>query len=46
MQIAMQDWSIDLPRKNDFPFAMIGRCEINDGSAFIDLDLENALTEA
>jgi len=46
MQIAMQDWRVDLLRKNDFPFVMIGRCEMNNGLTFIDLDFENALIEA
>ncbi len=46
MQIAVQDWRVDLLRENDFPFVMIGHCGNNDGLSFIDLDFENALIEA
>jgi DNA-binding LacI/PurR family transcriptional regulator len=46
MQIAMQDWRVELLRENDYPFVMIGRCENNDGLSFIDLDFENAVMEA
>jgi DNA-binding LacI/PurR family transcriptional regulator len=46
MQIAIQDWRVDLLRKNNYPFVMIGRCGMNDGLTFIDLDFENALIEA
>jgi len=46
MQIAVQDWRVDLLRKNDYPFVMIGRCGNNSGLTFIDLDFENALIEA
>jgi DNA-binding LacI/PurR family transcriptional regulator len=46
MQIAMQDWRVELLRKNDHPFVMIGRCENNDGLSFIDLDFEHAVVEA
>ena len=46
MQIAVQDWRVDLLRENNYPFVMIGRCGNNDGLTFIDLDFENALIEA
>jgi DNA-binding LacI/PurR family transcriptional regulator len=46
MQIAMQDWRVEILRENDYPFMMIGRCENNDGLSFIDLDFENAVVEA
>jgi DNA-binding LacI/PurR family transcriptional regulator len=46
MQIAMQDWRVELLRENGYPFVMIGRCENNDGLSFIDLDFENAVVEA
>jgi DNA-binding LacI/PurR family transcriptional regulator len=46
MQIAMQDWRVDLLRENDYPFVMIGRCGNNSGLTFIDLDFENAVMEA
>ena len=31
MQIRLQDWRVDLLRKNDYPFVVIGRCEDNTG---------------
>jgi DNA-binding LacI/PurR family transcriptional regulator len=46
MQIAVQDWRVDLLRENEYPFVMIGRCENNEGLSFIDLDFENAVVEA
>jgi DNA-binding LacI/PurR family transcriptional regulator len=46
MQIAMQDWRVELLRENDYPFVMIGRRENNDGLNFVDLDFENAVMEA
>ena len=46
MQIAVQDWRVELLRQYDYPFVMIGRCENNDGLSFIDLDFENAVMEA
>jgi DNA-binding LacI/PurR family transcriptional regulator len=46
MQIAVQDWRVDLLRENKFPFVMIGRCGNNDGLSFIDLDFEHAVMEA
>ena len=46
MQIAVQDWRVDLLRENNYPFVMIGRCGNNAGLTFIDLDFENALIEA
>ena len=46
MQIAMQDWRVELLRQNEYPFVMIGRCENNDGLSFVDFDFENAVIEA
>ena len=46
MQIAVQDWRVDLLRESNYPFVMIGRCGNTDGLTFIDLDFENALIEA
>ncbi len=46
MQIALQDWRIDLLQENEFPFVMIGRCADNLGLSFIDLDFENAVLKA
>lgn len=46
MKIALQDWRVELLRKQEYPFVMIGRTENNRGLAFIDLDFENAILEA
>lgn len=46
MQIALQDWRVELLRKQNYPFVMIGRTENNQGLGFIDLDFENAILEA
>ncbi len=46
MQIAVQDWRVELLRENNYPFVMIGRCGHNEGLSFIDLDFEKAVTEA
>ena len=46
MQIAMQDWRVNLLRENNYPFVMIGHCGDNEGLSYIDLDFENAVIEA
>lgn len=46
MQVAVQDWRVELLRANEYPFVMIGRCANADGLSFIDLDFENAVVEA
>lgn len=46
MQIALEDWRVDLLRENDYPFVMIGRAANNDGLTYIDLDFESAILEA
>ncbi len=46
MQIAVQDWRVELLRENAYPFVMIGRCANNEGLSFIDLNFENAVMEA
>ncbi len=40
MEILMQDWRVDLLRKNDFPFVMLGRSEDYSEFSYIDLDVE------
>ena len=46
MQIALDDWRVDMLRENNYPFVMIGRTANNDGLTYIDLDFENAVLEA
>jgi len=46
MQVAMNDWRVDVLKEIHFPFMMIGRCENNQGLSFIDFDFENAVLDA
>jgi DNA-binding LacI/PurR family transcriptional regulator len=46
MQIALEDWRVELLRENSYPFVMIGRAANNDGLAYIDLDFEAAIVQA
>jgi LacI family transcriptional regulator len=46
MEICMNDWRVDLLRKNDLPFVMIGRTEDNSHLNYIDLDIEQAVIAA
>src|SRR5579864_3371681 len=46
MQVALDDWRVNLLRDNDYPFVMIGRTANNDGLSYIDLDFEGAILEA
>jgi len=46
MEIRLNDWRVELLRKNQLPFVMIGRCQENDGVSFIDLDFETAVSLA
>lgn len=43
MEVHMEDWRVELLRRNDYPFVMIGRCADNAGLSFIDLDFEAAI---
>jgi DNA-binding LacI/PurR family transcriptional regulator len=46
MQVSMDDWRVELLRKLNFPFVMIGRCQNNDGLDFVDFDFQNAVLES
>ena len=46
MQIALDDWRVELLRENRYPFVMIGRAANNEGLTFIDLDFEAAIVQA
>jgi DNA-binding LacI/PurR family transcriptional regulator len=46
MQVALEDWRVHVLRENDYPFVMIGRTAENDGLAYIDLDMEQAILDA
>lgn len=43
LQVCMDDWRVNLLRKEDYPFVMIGRCADLEDLTFIDLDFEQAL---
>lgn len=46
METAFDDWRVNLLRRHDLPFVMIGRCANNDGISYIDIDLEAAVVKA
>jgi DNA-binding LacI/PurR family transcriptional regulator len=46
MEVYMDDWRVDLLKKYDYPFVMIGRCADNTGLSFIDMDFESAIVAA
>jgi DNA-binding LacI/PurR family transcriptional regulator len=46
MEVHLQDWRVELLKKQQYPFVMIGRCEDNTGLSFIDLDFEGAVVLA
>jgi DNA-binding LacI/PurR family transcriptional regulator len=43
LQVCMDDWRVNLLRRNDHPFVMIGRCADLEDLSFIDLDFEQAM---
>jgi DNA-binding LacI/PurR family transcriptional regulator len=43
MEILLQDWRVELLRKNNFPFVILGRCENNSGFSYVDLDVETGV---
>jgi DNA-binding LacI/PurR family transcriptional regulator len=46
MEVHMDDWRVELLRKYDYPFVMIGRCADNTELSFIDFDFEAAIVVA
>lgn len=46
MEVYMDDWRVDLLKKFDYPFVMIGRCADNTGLSFVDMDFESAIVAA
>ena len=46
MQVAMNDWRVEVLREHDYPFVMIGRTDNNSGLSYIDLDFETAVVDA
>jgi DNA-binding LacI/PurR family transcriptional regulator len=43
MEIKLHDARVSMLKKWNYPFVMIGRCEDNDGIAFVDLDFDHVL---
>jgi DNA-binding LacI/PurR family transcriptional regulator len=46
MEILIQDWRVELLRRNQFPFVMLGRCENNSRLSYVDLDVETGVGKA
>jgi DNA-binding LacI/PurR family transcriptional regulator len=46
MEVHLNDERINLLRKIDFPFSMIGRCADTDGIGYVDIDFERTMQEA
>ena len=46
MEVYMDDWRVDLLKKYDLPFVMIGRCADNTSLSFIDMEFESAIVTA
>ena len=43
MKVQLQDWRVDLLRREELPFVMIGHTEDSAGASFIDYDFEAAM---
>jgi DNA-binding LacI/PurR family transcriptional regulator len=46
MEIHLQDWRVDMLRKHNLPFTMVGHCANNSRLSYIDLDFENCVLAA
>jgi DNA-binding LacI/PurR family transcriptional regulator len=46
MEVNLHDSRIDLLKKHNYPFSLIGHCQENDGISFVDLDFEDAIAKA
>ncbi len=46
MHIHLHDWRVDLLRRNNYPFVMIGHTNDNTGLTFVDLDFEASVLAA
>ena len=43
MEVNLHDSRVDLLKKHNYPFSLIGHCQENDGISFVDLDFEHAI---
>jgi DNA-binding LacI/PurR family transcriptional regulator len=46
MEVNLHDSRVDLLKKHNYPFSLIGHCQENDGISFVDLDFEHAIAIA
>ena len=45
MQVHLQDSRVELLRREGLPFVLIGRCADNSGLAYVDVDIDTAITD-
>lgn len=45
MEVFMKDERVELLKKMDLPFVLVGRCQDNDGLVLVDLDIEKSMQE-
>jgi DNA-binding LacI/PurR family transcriptional regulator len=43
MEVNVQDSRVELLKKHNYPFSLIGHCQENDAISFVDLDFEHAI---
>jgi DNA-binding LacI/PurR family transcriptional regulator len=43
MEVKLKDSRVEVMRKRNYPFSLIGRCENNDGISLVDLDFEQVV---
>jgi DNA-binding LacI/PurR family transcriptional regulator len=46
MEVNLHDSRVDLLKKHNYPFSLIGHCQENDGISFVDLDFDDAIATA
>lgn len=46
MEVHLHDSRVELLKKQQYPFSLIGHCANNDGISFVDLDFEHAVATA
>lgn len=46
MEILLEDPRVELLKRHDFPYVMIGRCADNTGLSYVDIDIEKGVGDA
>jgi DNA-binding LacI/PurR family transcriptional regulator len=46
MEILTHDWRVELLRKHELPFVLIGRCGDNTGLSYVDIDIASGVADA